>query len=504
MLVYVLDNLHEDLSRVKEKPYIEIKEKDVNESEEDASKRWWDSHLKRENSIIVDLFYGQFKSEIKCLKCGKISITFDPFVFLGLPIPNINFSIKIKLFWENPFKSMTFIEFIFNEQTTVHDLKEFVYNKLKEKVNLVVFLTKELNFIQILKDSEVLSPILETNDFEVILWQSDYSQEENDNKSFICSPTKIFEETKFLLLKSEIRRQFMYPKPFVLHKDLRIIDLHLQIFKFYRKLFPDLKDNRNLRQFQEKLEKNDEEYLEEEFSLYRKSNFMKLYIMNNLSQSNAILSKQICDFCGKENCDFCEFNFQDGFLIGDAYKPLKNRKYFILLTLFNSSTQSLSDDTFAKQSIMKNTNISISDCLGAFREGERLERDNAWYCGYCKKHQPSLKKIDAYRLPKILIIQLKRFKTKNSNLGIVQNQKNSTMIDYPLTGLHFPNIDEEKGNIYDLFAVSSHIGSISSGHYVAMCNNRGNWYMYDDSNVYKLSHNQVVSESAYLLFYRKR
>ena len=34
-------------------------------------------HLKRENSIIVDLFLGQFKNTISCNLCHQVCISFD-------------------------------------------------------------------------------------------------------------------------------------------------------------------------------------------------------------------------------------------------------------------------------------------------------------------------------------------------------------------------------------------------------------------------------------------
>jgi hypothetical protein len=43
--------------------------------------------LKRNQSIIVDLFHGQYKSKIDCPSCGKTSITFDAFSNITLPIP---------------------------------------------------------------------------------------------------------------------------------------------------------------------------------------------------------------------------------------------------------------------------------------------------------------------------------------------------------------------------------------------------------------------------------
>ena len=35
----------------------------------------------------MDLFQGQLKSTLNCPSCNNISITFDPFMYLSLPIP---------------------------------------------------------------------------------------------------------------------------------------------------------------------------------------------------------------------------------------------------------------------------------------------------------------------------------------------------------------------------------------------------------------------------------
>ena len=42
--------------------------------------------MARNQSIIVDLMYGQLKSTVRCIECNNISITFDPFLTLSLPI----------------------------------------------------------------------------------------------------------------------------------------------------------------------------------------------------------------------------------------------------------------------------------------------------------------------------------------------------------------------------------------------------------------------------------
>nr|XP_030859280.2 ubiquitin carboxyl-terminal hydrolase 6 [Gorilla gorilla gorilla] len=86
LLAFLLDALHEDLNRVHEKPYVELKESDGRPDWEVAAEAW-DNHLRRNRSIVVDLFHGQLRSQVKCKTCGHISVRFDPFNFLSLPLP---------------------------------------------------------------------------------------------------------------------------------------------------------------------------------------------------------------------------------------------------------------------------------------------------------------------------------------------------------------------------------------------------------------------------------
>ena len=59
--------------------------------------------------------------------------------------------------------------------------------------------------------------------------------------------------------------------------------------------------------------------------------------------------------------------------------------------------------------------------------------------------------------------------------------------------------------MYDLFAVTNHFGSLNGGHYTAFGKNiNGNWYNFNDSSVSNASTSNIVSEAAYLLFYRRR
>jgi len=60
--------------------------------------------------------------------------------------------------------------------------------------------------------------------------------------------------------------------------------------------------------------------------------------------------------------------------------------------------------------------------------------------------------------------------------------------------------------LYDLYAVSNHYGGLHGGHYTAYGFNQqmNKWYSFNDSSVSSADHDDVVSQGAYLLFYRKR
>ena len=48
-------------------------------------------------------------------------------------------------------------------------------------------------------------------------------------------------------------------------------------------------------------------------------------------------------------------------------------------------------------------------CFKAFSREELLTGADQYYCNKCKDHRDILKKLELFRTPKILIIQLKRF-----------------------------------------------------------------------------------------------
>ncbi|KAI9921428.1 hypothetical protein PsorP6_000849 [Peronosclerospora sorghi] len=86
LLAFLLSGLSEDLNRIQDKPFIEQPDSD-GRYDADLADEWWRNHLRREVSIIVALFTGQYKSLLTCSVCGFKSARFEPFTFLQIPLP---------------------------------------------------------------------------------------------------------------------------------------------------------------------------------------------------------------------------------------------------------------------------------------------------------------------------------------------------------------------------------------------------------------------------------
>ena len=132
LITTILDGLHEDLNRVKNKPYVETKTSDDPNDNSMIASSWYD-YLARNQSIVVDLMHGQYKSIVKCPKCNKYSITFDPFSMIPLPVPSLG-ERKIHLNYV-PYdisKSIIKCVFVVKKTDTIDEVRE----KLSSLLNI--------------------------------------------------------------------------------------------------------------------------------------------------------------------------------------------------------------------------------------------------------------------------------------------------------------------------------------------------------------------------------
>ncbi|GMF30121.1 unnamed protein product [Phytophthora lilii] len=131
LLACLLSSLSEDLNRVVKKPYTEQPDSD---GRPDAlvAEEWWQNHQKREFSVIVALFTGQYKSLLECSVCRYESARFEPFTFLQLSLPESSSrSIVLTIIFRTDRVPLRFSVRVQNGDTVQH-MKEQVAAFLKK------------------------------------------------------------------------------------------------------------------------------------------------------------------------------------------------------------------------------------------------------------------------------------------------------------------------------------------------------------------------------------
>ena len=151
---YLLDSLHEDLNKVKTKPYIDTKNIPSNITDEEQFKIEKDFYLCRNQSFIADLIYGFYKSTVFCPdeKCKNISKSFEPFNMITLSLVNEAQIRKLDEFQEEKNKklgikiiSVTFIPFKINLKPLkfpVKIKKEMDIYEFKKKIEAITGFNK--------------------------------------------------------------------------------------------------------------------------------------------------------------------------------------------------------------------------------------------------------------------------------------------------------------------------------------------------------------------------
>jgi len=513
MLTFILDALHEDLNRVKNKPYEELPEKQANENEDAASTRWWQNHIKRENSIIVDFFHGQYKSVITCPDCKRISTTYDPFMCLGLPIPSGQAILKFKVFLLNNYKYEE-ISIALTPLSTVKDMKSKAssychinYNNLE-----AVLCKSDFEFVdRLLNDKETIKAYFEKN-MEVVLYETEFPVD-NVNKyfTFYVNPGIMKDEIYLMGKKRKVFKQIFYNMPFQIERNSNVEEFYYKVFRFYRKLLPDI-ESRPLQKYLNNFDNKNESYIKEEFNTYFNDNLKNklpftFKIVNNIPEPIKYENKKRCEFCESRDCENCPFNYTFNILISNIINSIETMRPIILNLQISPYRENfdLYENYTKSKTLYMSSNISIYDCLDAFKLEEQLEKENSWYCSQCKDHKEAFKKLDIYGAPNILILQLKRFKIRSGFMGFQESRKNECLIDFPTNDLDLSSyiVGPNNNAKYDLFAISQHFGGLGGGHYKAACKSEGEWYEFDDESVRKIR-SSVVNESAYMLFYRKK
>ena len=558
-LIFLLDKLHEDLNRISKKEYIEIIPQKDNEDDAQSALRYWKSHLKREDSIIVKLFHGQFKNRVICNECGNVSITYDPFMILSLPIPSGKCNLMIKYFGYNPGDFHEFNVHI-NEKSIAFDIEKTIIeglNKIledkqleKRKLNKNISKKRKINkkrvkgeniidnnignnneeimngveLVLLTKDKKIYKVLNQTDNifeyinkgYEIVSYEKEINKD-NEN------PNEIFIDNIYFYLIRYTSEHLLWIYPYIYENNIFKYPLPISIksdntiYNIYEKIYIYLRELKLFHYFQkEELLNINDSFNNISYRNEKSAGFL-IYVDNNkIKKFNMSICTKILNYFQKKPQKFRileKFSPHTKYSgIKEKLKLFKNKRLILNIDLkYNIDINKLPKINKTNKNKMKySTDIDIYDCLNLFNNEEKIE-DNIYYCTKCKKHVIINKKMDIYKEPYYLIIHLKRFKNgdeMNNNyiFNFFNNIKNNTFIDFPIQDLDLTKYilrNNNKKIQYNLIGIINHQGGPYYGHYTASCLNRNKWYKFNDEIVSYLKENKIVTDSAYVLFYQR-
>ena len=158
----------------------------------------------------------------------------------------------------------------------------------------------------------------------------------------------------------------------------------------------------------------------------------------------------------------------------------------------------------------KEKEYNLYDLLDNYIIPEYLVGDNKWNSPYAQTRVDAEKLNLIWETPKILIFLLKRFEYSYTGAKKLNNIINFPIDNLDITKYLHPN-HVSKYTKYSLFAINNHtnfnnfgFNGISFGHYYSYCKNYtdNKWYKFDDENVTEINESNIITNNAYMLFYK--
>uniref|UniRef100_A0A914I8D4 ubiquitinyl hydrolase 1 n=1 Tax=Globodera rostochiensis TaxID=31243 RepID=A0A914I8D4_GLORO len=532
LTAFLLDGLHEDLNRIKKKPYVEEKEVDGQE-EAQAAIEAWEDYRKRNDSIIVDLLHGQLKSTLTCNMCSKVSVKFDPFCFLSVPIPARERQVKSVVVFVRVEKWAKFV-ITHTTKTTAAQLKQVLREQLQLAANTQVVILSSF-YGGLLNDDSILAP-----SYQSYARFYAYTAEPGpilliDNVCYpFCNPFPPVPVPRPAKLTRRVVLTDIVPRvrELCMHNDASGMDAAAtSASSSTSSSFTTVAET---------------------------SSPARLSSSSGTSLAVAIItspSSPSSGATGSASLTPSELSNGHTYVVKDEQQqqatmmesdegpfalpmPInielvdesRHKKAFpqeldeevqyaadgppptVHLTWDSSVKNSSFNNVDINELVDREVNMSttlkkcytLKECIELYTQREQLNEEDSWYCPNCKTHQRAFKKLDLWSLPQILVIHLKRF-----TFSRYTRDKIETELEIPVRGLDLndkvmnPAHPPEK---YELIGISNHSGGLGSGHYTACALNGTDWCEFNDSSAVRLGHQMpdvVNSREAYMLVYRR-
>jgi ubiquitin C-terminal hydrolase len=518
LLAFLLDGLHEDLNRVKNKPY--ATERDAEgRSDEDVANESWEAHTARNNSCIVDTFQGQYRSTLVCPSCSNKSVKFDPFMYLSIPVPSARERmIKVTLVsYGDELSAITYglklpkngeIAMLLSALCEAADIDTMdervvlceVYNHRMEKTlsNMSYSLTdiRERDVIY----AHRLPAIKDNDNVETVDTVLVHRKELNQNKTPYSHVSSVAATTM-------VRFGFPWIVPVSVPKGTKAGPDHARfVEKEVEKFSAKFAHTNSMEKSCSPTTSGDTEGSASRRAVAEKDSrlFKMKYTNKSASASFHEYGSTTASTSDSHEMQYTIASSMHCVAIDWSSKALSQFFDEELLE------REIEEHPSVKENAIENSGTQgtpLASCIESFIQEEPLGKDDMWYCKQCKDHVQAMKKLDLWRMPPILVMHLKRFSYSRT-----WRDKIDTLIDFPLNTLDMtpyvlPNASSGPAPIYDLYAVVNHFGGMGGGHYTAYTRHaeEGTWHLYDDSRCTAVDVGAALNNSAaYVLFYKRR
>ncbi|KAJ6778899.1 UBIQUITIN CARBOXYL-TERMINAL HYDROLASE 5 [Salix koriyanagi] len=510
LLAFLLDGLHEDLNRVKHNPYKKSKDADGRPDEEVADE-YWANHIARNDSIIVDVCQGQYKSTLVCPECNKISVTFDPFMYLSLPLQSTTTrSMTVMVFTCDgsalPFACTVTVpkqgrcRDLINALSCACSLKNRDELKLAEVRNHLFerFLEDPLISLSTIKDDDhlVAYKIAKSLKKTLLLRLIHRCQEQETGDTKAAQKLKPFGTPLVSLIshdgvitKGDIQKvAHTVLSPLLRSESLRQADIAEPCSSLAAS------NTGHNSSSGEVCTSPVSDSMKKDSSGSRAVTLLKLPLQL-VEESNACI-----DLSVGEDKAIKLSSTSTSILVNVDWSQE-------LLEKYNIHYLENLPEVFKYGPVNKKARtepLSLYTCLEGFLREEPLVPEDMWYCPKCKERRQASKKLDLWRLPEVLVIHLKRFSYSRS-----MKHKLETFVNFPIRDFELTNYIANKNNtqrqLYELYALTNHYGGMGSGHYTAHIKllDENRWYNFDDTHISPINEEDVKSAAAYVLFYRR-
>ena len=499
-LSVLLDTLHEDLNQGDIKKTFEMPDGD-GKCDEEVARESWTFHKQRNESFFVENFMGQYKSKVSCLECGKVSITFDPYMYLSLPIA----------------KDKSPIEYYFLALATpaVARCKVFAHlpvgaNVLLKRISedlkvdcdkLTLFTISKSTIVSVFAMSDMITSE-KVNEGQLIVRENKNSADSSMLIKVVYAVSEPFPQKTCAScgMSGDLKRCLRCRKVSYCNQECQ--KKHYKAHKFECKAVLQTVGIPQVLYIKQKDLKFDK---------------LQSFLTTANFHLNFIQSKKVKPRCelrlGNESgANNDSLSLSPNTKSSEIINAIKQGTTFVLV-YDNSSKNLLGQhefDIFDNDSFRSlQPKSSLGDCFEAFTQEECLPDSELWKCPRCNKLQRATKQISLYSCPNYLIVHLKRFQAKN----IIVFDKIDKLITFPANNLDLLEYSVRRSNVpqgyyvYDLYGVANHYGSLYRGHYTAYARLSGansTWREFDDRSVNDINENSVQSSAAYVLFYKRR